>query len=399
MPDETNSSNPPNSFIAWLRPRIWVVVPIACIALLIYFWSPIRAHMQAAAISLEMQGKRIPILLAPVAHHDAGVNGISVPVPNAPDLKALLYAPTSVENPRGILLLHGIQRLGMDDPRLTMLATALAASGFQVLTPDFADLRDYRVTPATIQQIGASAHFLAARTGHPVGIIGMSFSGGLALMAAADPAYARDICCIQTIGAHDSMEHVVRYYLDGYSVLPDGTRFNLAPHQYGPLVVEYEHLSAYVPPQDVAPLKAVLRAILYEDLAGQKLLSARLTPAQKVELAHLLDPRNPEMLDDTRSIILKNLPSLTAVSPAGNVAGLRAHVYLLQGSTDNVIPASEIFWLQHDLPAGTVQSALLTPLMTHVNFDQTPAEQPSPSWSDRWKIVHEFALFLEDVSK
>jgi hypothetical protein len=35
----------------------------------------------------------------------------------------------------------------------------------------------------------------------------------------------------------------------------------------------------------------------------------------------------------------------------------------------------------------------------HVNFDQTPAEQPSPSWSDRWKIVRAFALFLEDVSK
>jgi dienelactone hydrolase len=399
MADDPNHSKPQNAFVAWLRPRIWVLIPIAIVALIIYFWAPIRAHMQAAAISMEMQGHRVPILLAGVSHHDAAVNGISIPVPNAAPLNGLLYGPTTVPNPRGILLLHGIQRLGDEDPRLTMLATALAASGFQVLTPDFLDLRDYRVTPTTVQQIGASAHFLAARTGHPIGIIGISFSGGLALIAAADPAFAKDVCCIQTIGAHDSMEHVVRYYLDGFSVMPDGSRFNLAPHSYGPLVVEYEHLPAYVPAADVAALKPVLRAILYEDLPGQKLLAARLTPPQKVELARLLDPRNPEMLDDTRSIVLKNIPALSDVSPAGNVANLRAHVYLLQGSTDNVIPASELFWLQRDLPAGTVRSVLLSPLLTHVNFDQLPADQPPASWSDRWKVVHAFALFLEDVSK
>lgn len=399
MADELNESNRKNSFLTWLSPRIWVVIPVAIVALIIFFWSPIRAHMQAAAISLEMQGNRVPLLLAAVSHHDAAVNGVSIPVPNAPAMSGLLYGPTAIPNPRGILLLHGIQRLGDEDPRLTMLATALAASGFEVLTPDFLDLRDYRVTPTTTQQIGAAAHFLAARTGHPVGVIGISFSGGLALIAASDPAFANDICCIQTVGAHDSMEHVVRYYLDGYAVLPDGTQFKLAPHSYGPLVLEYQHLSDYVPAGDVAALKPVLRAVLYEDLAGQKVLSARLTPAQKAELGRLLDPRNPEMLNVTRSIVLKNTGALAPVSPAGNVAGLHAHVYLMQGSTDNVIPASELAWLEHDLPAGTVQSVLLTPLMTHVTFDQVAADQPPASFSDRWKVVHAFAQFLEDVSK
>ncbi len=158
--------------------------------------------------------------------------------------------------------------------------------------------------------------------------------------------------------------------------MPDGTRFNLAPHPYGPLVLEYEHLAAYVPAADVAALKPVLRAVLYEDLPGQKILSAQLTPAQKVELAHLLDPRNPEMLEDTRPSSSRICPRSLPFLPPAMSPGLRAHVYLLQGSTDNVIPASELFWLQHDLPAGTVQSALLTPLMTHVNFDQMPADQP-----------------------
>ncbi len=61
MADESsNSGNPPNASVEWIRARVWVLVPIAIVALLIYYWPPIRAHMQSAAINLEMQGKRIP---------------------------------------------------------------------------------------------------------------------------------------------------------------------------------------------------------------------------------------------------------------------------------------------------------------------------------------------------
>ncbi len=105
------------------------------------------------------------------------------------DVAGRLYLPTGIAKPHGIVILPGIHHLGIYDPRFTNFSRALAASGFAVLTPVLASLADYRVDSASIPTIGASPAWLERRLGTgPVTVIALSFSGGLALLAAAcDP--------------------------------------------------------------------------------------------------------------------------------------------------------------------------------------------------------------------
>ena len=64
-------------------------------------------------------------------------------------------------------------------------AAAMASCGLQVLTPELPGIKDYHVDHDSVRVIGESARWFAQRTGAPVGVMGLSFSGGLALVAAS----------------------------------------------------------------------------------------------------------------------------------------------------------------------------------------------------------------------
>ena len=90
------------------------------------------------------------------------------------------------------------------------------------------------------------------------------------------------------------MDHVATYYLTGQEMRPDGTIEHLPPHEYGALVLEYEHLEDFVPAEDEAAIRPVLREHLYEDKSAEKLqLKAKLNARQKAEAAQLMDSSTP----------------------------------------------------------------------------------------------------------
>ncbi len=53
--------------------------------------------------------------------------------------------------------------------------------------------------------------------------MGLSFSGGLALVAASNPVYSKDFKYVFAVGSQDQMAHVANYYLTGQELRPDGT--------------------------------------------------------------------------------------------------------------------------------------------------------------------------------
>jgi len=339
------------------------------------------------AILDQLHGKPVPHLLQPIAARPVTTRTLTIPS-SAGIVQARLYTPTLVPNAPGLVLVPGIHYLGMDEPRLMAFARSMSACGLRVLTPELPDSRDYRIQPLDVQAIGDSVQWMQNTTGRPVGLMGLSFSGGLALMAAARPPFSNDVSFVFSVGAHDDLLRVATFYATDADPLPDGDVERAKPNNYGPWVLEYEHLEDFVPQADVAAIRPVLRARLYENSALEKQLVAHLTPTQKAEYEKLLDPK-----EEAAALFASNkkhAAEMAAVSPHGHLAGLHVPVYLLHGRGDTLIPFAEAKWLAEDLPRGTLKELLISPLIAHVTTDTT-----KPNVWDEWQLLHLLARVME----
>src|SRR5271157_1200939 len=74
---------------------------------------------------------------------------------------ARIYLPRGVVSAPGIVVVHGMHELGINEPRLVNFARALAASGFFVMTPEVRGIADYRVEAESADLIGTAAQKLA----------------------------------------------------------------------------------------------------------------------------------------------------------------------------------------------------------------------------------------------
>jgi pimeloyl-ACP methyl ester carboxylesterase len=284
-----------------------------------------------------------------------------------------------------------VHHLGIEDPRLWNLARALAEAGVLVMTPELQDLADYRVTARTIDVIGDSAVVLSTRMRREVGVIGLSFAGGLSLLTAAKPEYAPKIGFVLAIGAHDDMGRVARFFAANVIARPDGTESTLAAHEYGVLVLAYAHLEDFFSPRDVPVAREALREWLWEKPDAMK-AAAALSPAGQREFDELLHHR-----DLLRAALLQEITlhkdEMEAVSPHGHIAALHAPVYLLHGAGDTVIPASETLWLAKDVPPQDLKTSLISNALVHVDMGS------KVRWHEQWQLVDFMAQVLDATDK
>jgi hypothetical protein len=101
-------------------------------------------------------------------------------------LQVRLYRPPV--HSATIVLNGGFVQESIDDPRLVNFASALAESGFLVLTPDYPAVRALEFTPTTIDQIVGLIRYLRQSSDwcgpRPLALIGLSYVGTLSLKAA-----------------------------------------------------------------------------------------------------------------------------------------------------------------------------------------------------------------------
>jgi len=379
-PRSRNPSRAIGNFFLW-----FLVLFCALLFLLILFWPKTRAHLQAAAVLDQLNGRPVPRLLRPIAAMPLTTRTLVIPSV-AGLVRARLYTPVQRPDAPGLVLVPGITYLGMNEPRLIAFARSLAACGLRVLTPELPDSRDYRIDPGDIAAVGDAVEWLARATGHRVGLMGLSFSGSLALMAAAEPPYASEVSFVFAVGAYDNLFRVATFYVTDADPLPDGNIERETPNNYGPWILEYEHLEDFTEPADTTAIRAVLRARLYNDPALERRLAATLTPGQKAEYARILAHADQPLFRSDKG----HAAEMAAISPHGRLSGLRAPVYLLHGRGDNIIPFAESEWLAQDLPRGTLKELLISPLIAHVGTTQRPS-----NLADKWRLLHLLAEIMQ----
>jgi pimeloyl-ACP methyl ester carboxylesterase len=309
------------------------------------------------------------------------------------EIPARYYRPRGVIHPAGLVILHGIHHLGIAEPRLMNFSRAFAREGVEVLTPELRSLAGYQVDDKDISVIGAAMQELRRTTGKQVGVLGLSFAGGLALLAAADPQYRNDVSFVAAVGAHDDLTRVSHYLATGQISRPDGTVQYLPPHEYGMLVLVYAHVDDFFRDADVHVAKEILRLHLWEQANAAEAHLAELSPAGRDRMELLLRHEQAALTPELLAMIAAHAAEMDELSPHGHLGSLHVPVYLLHGANDSVIPASESLWLAHDIPQPCVRELLISPLISHVEVGG------KPSLLDQAELVHFVARLLQEIDR
>jgi pimeloyl-ACP methyl ester carboxylesterase len=344
----------------------------------IYF---LRYELRSYVFLIQFLDPNASGLLVRLERHELDTQEITLTTTQGP-VRARLYVPRGVAHAPGMVLVHGIHHLGIDEPRLVNLARAAASNGFSVLTPEVSALADYHVDGASIATIGESTAWLQQQLGTgPVVVVGVSFAGGLSLLAACDPRYAPHIRALVLMGAYDNLARVARFLATSQAECPDGRREPYRAHDYGAAVFVYSHLEQFFPASDLAVAHDSLRDWLWERPGDAEALFPQLSPPGRATMENLvarkIDSLRPKLLE----AIQVDDSQLSAISPEEKLAALHTPVFILHGSTDDIIPSTETLWLEKEIPKPYLRDALITPAFSHVDLDKHPV------WSDQLRLV------------
>jgi len=307
-------------------------------------------------------------------------------------LQARLYAPVRRAR-RAVLLTTGLHPSGIDEPRLVRLARQIASAGIAVVTPDIPELSRFEITPAITDGIEQSARWLEADSGlapdHRIGMIGISFSGGLSIVAAGRASLADHVAYVFAFGGHDDLPRVLRYLCTGTEPRParelgrsSGEPFVRPPHDYGVAVILLGVAERVVPGAQVEPLREGVRRYLRAsalDTGVDKRRAAEEFEAVRKTARTMPEPSATLLRDVVERDVVhlgpRLLPyvSLYGSDPALSVSKspkTSAPVFLLHGTDDNVIPSIESEYLADDLQGRAPVRLLLSGLITHAEADR-----------------------------
>ena len=221
--------------------------------------------------------------------------------------------------------------------------------------------------------------------------MGISFSGGLSVVAAGRPSMAGRTAFVFAFGGHDDLPRVLRYLCTGIEP-PPVHQLRLepgaaqppvirAPHDYGVAVMLLGLADRLVPRAQVEPLRAAVRQFLWaahldrvdkpeadREFGALRELARRL-PEPSATLLRYVNARDVVHLGPKLLPFVGSYGGAPPLSPSKSPKP-SAPVFLLHGTDDNVIPAIESEYLAEDLRGHTQARLLVSGLISHAEADR-----------------------------
>jgi pimeloyl-ACP methyl ester carboxylesterase len=222
-------------------------------------------------------------------------------------------------------------------------------------------------------------------------MLGISFSGGLSVVAAGRSAVRDRVSYVLSFGGHDDLPRVLRYLCTGSEPLPtDQLRLNGSqsaevltrpPHDYGVAVMLYGMAERVVPRAQVEGLRAAVQRYLLAsaldtvdksraEIAFAELREASMKmPEPSRTLMRYVNDRDVVHLGPHLLPYVAQFGGDPALSPSRSPKPA-APVFLLHGTDDNVIPSVESEYLANDLRGHAPVRLLLSGLISHAEADR-----------------------------
>jgi dienelactone hydrolase len=369
-----------------------LLIAIAALAAAAFIARPYIHGLSFVVRMAEMQGavRRV----ADLDTRTVAEREISIPTRRGP-MRARLYEPAG-GHARAALLTSGLHASGIDEPRLVRLAREMSASRVAIITPDIPELSRFEITPAVTDAIEDAGGWIASDAAlapdHRVALMGISFSGGLSIVAAGRASLADRVAYVFSLGGHDDQARVLRYLCTGHEPrpVPDvqlgstaaAAEFVLPPHDYGVAVILLALADRVVPAAQVEPLRAGIRRYLWASALDGGVDKAHAPvefEAVRAFAATLPEPSGQLLRSvlarDVAHLGTRLLPLLGSIAAADGLSASKspkpsAPVFLLHGLEDNVIPEVESEYLAADLRGHAPVRLLLSGLISHAEADR-----------------------------
>lgn len=334
----------------------------------------------------------------------------------AGNIPARFYRP-STQTRRTVLLIPGVHRDGINESRLVGLAEDLAATGFGVLTVAAPDLQRFKITPEVTDVIEDAVKWTSDqpqyRTDGRIGILGISFSGGLSIVAAGRDSIKDRVAFVMSFGGHGDLARAMHYLTSG-QVLGDLETAKKSsavlgaehvkvhpPHDYGLAVVLLNLADRVVPADQVEALsKGIDGFLLASSLAvtdppkaipvfeEMKTYQETLPEPSRTYMQYVndrsVDKLGPILLPVADA--LANHPGMALLSPE-RATPPTAPIFLLHGVDDNVIPSVETVLLAEHLKGKAHVEGLLSGLITHAEVDRSATSTEVWRLASFWRAI------------
>ena len=316
------------------RALAWTVAVLAALVLVVAVVPALRSDATAVEVLAASAGRPLPW---PFAHGIAVRRDVRLTAPGGGAVAGDLYVPGG--GGPAVVLVPGAA--SPQDRRVIDVATAFARAGRTVFVP-YLSLSRRVLDPADVGRIGDAVLALARAGGQGrggrVGLLGFSYGGSLAIVAAEHRPAARSVAFVAVFGSYANLVDVIQGITTG-GVTYRGriVRWRTLAPARGLLL---DAVLGLVPAGERAALRAAVDA-------GT---TAGLSPEAR-SLAALLENRDPGR---TASLV-RALPArvralIAAVSPLPRLQDLRAPLYILQSVHDPATPPTEADLLHAGVP-------------------------------------------------
>ena len=327
-----------------VRRLLLTVVACAAIGIAAIVVGP---RIRSLAVLLDLGGRHstlrqwLPVRQAAVTHRDLDIPSRHGPLP------ARVYEPDQGFR-RTLVVFPGVHSGGVDEPRLVTFSRRLASAGYVVVSIPLPELRAFRITPRTTDAIEDASSWIADSSfarGQSIGVVGVSFAGGLALVAAGRPSLRDRLAAVLSVGGHGDLPRTF-HSLCGEDPLNAGAP---VAHVYALGVVLHGVTLKVAPPDQVDRVASAttrfLQALAEPPAVGDPLLAelrveTQSWPEPAASIVRLMLDGNGAGLCRLLSPHIDDVAGDPALSPERSPA-TRAPVFLLHGEDDRLIPSTE----------------------------------------------------------
>lgn len=241
-----------------------------------------------------------------------------------------------------LLLVHGVNSLGKDDPQLVLLAGNLARAGFVVLVPDLEGVKTMRIRLDDAEDILQSFLYLtgAEHAGPRGGMMGISCGAGPMLLASADPRIRDKVGVVVTVSGYYDLRNVLSFTLTGACEY-GGHREYVRPDASLRWMFAYKNLDLLRSSGDREKFRKIIEKRNQYEVAAAESLAESLGPEGRA-LHSFLDNTDQERFAPLyEALPLPVREYVYQLSPARAIKYITASFIIVHGIDDYSVPYTE----------------------------------------------------------